>query len=83
MRHAGMLLIVLLNLDQVIYDPKKISFVDLLRYFWESHDPTQGMGQGNDRGTQYRSHSNSRALVDDQLPVKPKNPNRSLHTAAA
>lgn len=40
---------------QVVYDPKKISFADLLRNFWESHDPTAGMGQGNDRGTQYRS----------------------------
>lgn len=40
---------------QVVYDPVKISFVDILRWFWESHDPTQGMGQGNDRGTQYRS----------------------------
>lgn len=39
----------------VAYDPAKISFTDLLRWFWESHDPTQGMGQGNDRGTQYRS----------------------------
>jgi len=40
---------------QVVYDPKVIAFTDLLRMFWESHDPTQGMGQGNDRGTQYRS----------------------------
>ena len=40
---------------QVVYDPSKISFVDIMRWFWESHDPTQGMGQGNDRGTQYRS----------------------------
>jgi len=40
---------------QVVYDPSAISFVDLLRQFWESHDPTQGMGQGNDMGTQYRS----------------------------
>ena len=40
---------------QVVYDPTKISFVDILRWFWESHDPTCGMGQGNDRGTQYRS----------------------------
>ena len=40
---------------QVVYDPTKISYVDLLRLYWQSHDPTQGMGQGNDRGTQYRS----------------------------
>uniref|UniRef100_A0A7S4B5B9 peptide-methionine (S)-S-oxide reductase n=1 Tax=Chrysotila carterae TaxID=13221 RepID=A0A7S4B5B9_CHRCT len=40
---------------QVVYDPSKISFVDIMRWFWESHDPSQGMGQGNDRGTQYRS----------------------------
>lgn len=40
---------------QVVFDPAKISFVDILRWFWEAHDPTQGMGQGNDRGTQYRS----------------------------
>eukprot|EP00930_Biecheleria_cincta_P058332 TRINITY_DN44172_c0_g1_i1.p1 TRINITY_DN44172_c0_g1~~TRINITY_DN44172_c0_g1_i1.p1 ORF type:complete len:286 (-),score=41.25 TRINITY_DN44172_c0_g1_i1:58-915(-) len=40
---------------QVVYDPEKIGTVDILRWFWESHDPTCGMGQGNDRGTQYRS----------------------------
>merc|ERR1712196_560348 len=40
---------------QVVFDPAKISVVDILRWFWEAHDPTQGMGQGNDRGTQYRS----------------------------
>jgi peptide-methionine (S)-S-oxide reductase len=39
----------------VVYDPEKISIEQLLKTFWESHDPTQGMQQGNDRGTQYRS----------------------------
>lgn len=40
---------------RVIFDPSKVSFETLLQLFWEGHDPTQGMGQGNDRGTQYRS----------------------------
>jgi peptide-methionine (S)-S-oxide reductase len=40
---------------QVYYDPARVSFEDLLRVFWEGHDPTQGMRQGNDVGTQYRS----------------------------
>jgi peptide-methionine (S)-S-oxide reductase len=39
----------------VVYDSKKIRYEDLLRVFWENHDPTQGMRQGNDLGTQYRS----------------------------
>src|SRR5439155_5744112 len=40
---------------QVVYDPAKVTYADLLKVFWENHDPTQGMRQGNDNGTQYRS----------------------------
>ena len=40
---------------QVVYDPSLIGYEELLRLFWENHDPTQGMRQGGDRGTQYRS----------------------------
>jgi peptide-methionine (S)-S-oxide reductase len=40
---------------RVVFDPSKVTYAELLRVFWESHDPTQGMRQGNDVGTQYRS----------------------------
>ena len=40
---------------RVVFDPRRTTYADLLKVFWESHDPTQGMRQGNDAGTQYRS----------------------------
>jgi peptide-methionine (S)-S-oxide reductase len=50
---------------QVVYDPAKISYEQLLKVFWENHDPTQGMRQGNDIGSQYRSAIY--ATTDEQL----------------
>jgi peptide-methionine (S)-S-oxide reductase len=49
----------------VVFDPSVVSYEELLKRFWESHDPTQGMRQGNDAGTQYRS--GIYACVDEQL----------------
>jgi peptide-methionine (S)-S-oxide reductase len=49
----------------VVFDPREVAFEELLRIFWESHDPTQGMRQGNDVGTTYRS--TIYAKTEDQL----------------
>jgi len=50
---------------QVVYDPARVTYADLLKVFWENHDPTQGNRQGNDVGTQYRSAIY--ATTDEQL----------------
>jgi len=57
---------------RVVYDPSKVSFEDLLKIFWETHDPTQGFRQGNDVGTQYRSTlyyttEDQRAVVEESV----------------
>jgi peptide-methionine (S)-S-oxide reductase len=54
----------------VAFDPKVVSYEELLKVFWEGHDPTQGMRQGNDRGTQYRSAIY--AYGDEQLKAAQK-----------
>ena len=58
----------------VAYDPSRISYEGLLRIFWEQHDPTQGMRQGNDRGTQYRSAIYT--LTDEQLDIATRSRDR-------
>jgi peptide-methionine (S)-S-oxide reductase len=59
---------------QVVYDPAKVTYAELLKVFWESHDPTQGDRQGNDVGTQYRSAAYwttdaQRAAIEASRPV--------------
>ena len=56
----------------VVYDPRRVSYGDLLRVFWECHDPTQGMRQGNDRGTQYRSAVYTRTEEQQRLAEQSK-----------
>jgi len=51
---------------RIVFDPSIISYNDLLKVFWEGHDPTQGMQQGNDRGTQYRSGIYTYSLQQEQ-----------------
>ena len=56
----------------VVYDPDKVSYETLLKIFWESHNPTQGMRQGNDRGTQYRSGIYTYSDEQKELALKTK-----------
>ncbi len=62
----------------VVYDPSVISYEQLLKVFWESHNPTQGMRQGNDTGTQYRSGIYTYSLQQKQLAEK----SRSIYQEA-
>ena len=58
---------------RVIYDPNIISIHSLLKTFWECHDPTQGMRQGNDKGTQYRSVIYCSSKEDLEISITTKN----------
>jgi peptide-methionine (S)-S-oxide reductase len=62
---------------RVVYDPAKTSYDDLLRAFWEAHNPTQGMRQGNDVGTQYRSG----IYVNDDAEQKAAEASRDVYAA--
>jgi peptide-methionine (S)-S-oxide reductase len=55
---------------RVVYDPAKVSYEDLLKVFWEAHDPTQGMRQGNDIGSQYRSVIFYRTPEQEEAAIK-------------
>jgi peptide-methionine (S)-S-oxide reductase len=66
----------------VVFDPEVISFGEVLKLFWEGHDPTQGMRQGNDMGTQYRSVLYTYSEVHEQLAQASKDRYQEALTAA-
>lgn len=70
----------------VVFDPERVSYTDLLRVFWENHDPTQGMRQGNDIGSQYRSavyltSTEQEAQVNDSVRVYQERLSAAGHSA--
>lgn len=67
----------------IVFDPSCISYEELLRIFWEGHDPTQGMAQGNDRGTQYRSGIYAFSPTQKQAAVASKSVFQNQLTQAA
>jgi peptide-methionine (S)-S-oxide reductase len=66
----------------VVFDPRTISYDELLKVFWESHDPTQGMRQGNDVGTQYRSGIYAYGDAQRQAAVRARDAYQQKLTAA-
>jgi peptide-methionine (S)-S-oxide reductase len=71
---------------RVVYDPRRVTYRDLLKVFWESHDPTQGMRQGNDVGTQYRSmifvrNEDERRAAEESRDAYQKELGRARHGA--
>lgn len=66
----------------VVYYPDKIAYKDLLKVFWENHNPTQGMQQGNDRGTQYRSGIYTYSAVQQQQALQSKQDYQTALTQA-
>lgn len=67
---------------QVVFDPEKVSLVDILRWFWEAHDPTQGMGQGNDRGTQRLGKKTTQLSANKCSVFSPPSTLRSMRHAS-
>jgi peptide-methionine (S)-S-oxide reductase len=67
---------------RVVFDPAKVSYEQLLRVFWESHDPTQGMRQGNDVGTQYRSAIFTTSPEQQQAALRSRDAYQEKLTAA-
>jgi peptide-methionine (S)-S-oxide reductase len=66
----------------VVYDPSVVGYEELLRVFWESHDPTQGMRQGNDAGTQYRSAIYTASDEDRRTAAASRDAYQAVLTAA-
>jgi peptide-methionine (S)-S-oxide reductase len=67
---------------RVVFDPAKVSYEELLRVFWESHDPTQGMRQGNDVGTQYRSVVFTKSAQQQEAALRSRDAYQEKLTAA-